>query len=167
MPLTVQDGALVGAGMLFAGGATIFYRRKQTLPFKVGQDARWTGKVSAYSKNTKIPSTYHGVLQLAYFAAWPTLGTAVMLACIPRNDRLVAVRTLSLLSHSLTCICAASATQFIVCELMHALAQDMKRRGLVSEEQIQEAHKQSVIQMQHIQDAAKHPNVKAPASSGS
>ncbi|DBB12578.1 hypothetical protein WJX82_006502 [Trebouxia sp. C0006] len=105
MPLTVQDGALVGAGMLFAGGATIFYRRKQTLPFK-----------------------------LAYFAAWPTLGTAVMLACIPRNDRLVA---------------------------------DMKRRGLVSEEQIQEAHKQSVIQMQHIQDAAKHPNVKAPASSGS
>lgn len=45
--------------------------------------------------------------------------------------------------------------------------QDMKRHGLVSEEQIQEAHKQSIIQMQHIQDAAKHPNVKAPASSGS
>ncbi len=39
MPLTVQDGALVGAGMLFAGGATMFYKRKQTLPFKVGQDA--------------------------------------------------------------------------------------------------------------------------------
>lgn len=44
--------------------------------------------------------------------------------------------------------------------------QDMKRHGLVTEEQIQEAHKQSVIQMQHIQDAARHPNVKAPTSSG-
>ncbi len=112
MPLTVQDGALVGAGMLFAGGATMFYRRKQTLPFKVGQTARWTGKVS---NNTKIPSTYHGVMQLAYFAAWPTLGTAVMLACIPRNDRLVAVRTLSTLTHSLICLFAASATQYISC----------------------------------------------------
>ena len=47
-----------------------------------------------------------------------------------------------------------------------ASVQDMKRHGLVNEEQIQEAHKQSVIQMQHIQDAARHPNVKAPASSG-
>ena len=53
-------------------------------------------------------------MQLAYFAAWPTLGTAVMLACIPRNDRLVAVRTLSTLARSLTCIFAASATQYIV-----------------------------------------------------
>lgn len=166
MPLTVQDGALVGAGMLFAGGATMFYRRKQTLPFKVGQDARWTGKVSAYSKNAKVPSTYHGVLQLAYFAAWPTLGTAVMLACIPRDDRLVAVRTLSMLIHSLTCYLQPLLRNSLFVS-MHALAQDMKRHGLVSEEQIQEAHKQSVIQMQHIQDAAKHPNVKAPASSGS
>lgn len=104
MPLTVRDGALVGTGMLFASGATMFYRRKQTLPFK-----------------------------LAYFAAWPTLGTAILFACMPRNDRLVA---------------------------------DMKRHGLVSDEQLQEAHKQSVIQMQHIKDAARHPNVKAPASSG-
>lgn len=48
MPLTVQDGAVVGAGMLFAGGATMFYRRKQTLPFKVGQDVRWTGTYSAF-----------------------------------------------------------------------------------------------------------------------
>ncbi len=120
MPLTVQDGALVGAGMLFAGGATMFYRRKQTLPFKVGQDAHWTGSISAYSKNTEIPSTYDGVMQLAYFAAWPTLGTAVMLACIPRNDRLVAVRTLSALTHSLTCIFAVSATQCIlVSSCMH------------------------------------------------
>lgn len=36
MPLTVSDGALVGAGMVFASGATMFYRRKQTLPFKAG-----------------------------------------------------------------------------------------------------------------------------------
>lgn len=30
-------------------------------------------------------------LQLAYFAAWPTLGTAILFAAMPRNDRLVAV----------------------------------------------------------------------------
>ena len=39
MPLTVRDGALVGFGMLFAGGATVFYKRKQTLPFKVANAA--------------------------------------------------------------------------------------------------------------------------------
>lgn len=104
MPLTVRDGALVGFGMLFAGGATVFYRRKQTLPFK-----------------------------LAYFAAWPTLGTAVLFAAMPRNDRLVA---------------------------------DMKRHGLVSDEELEKAHQQSIVQMRHIQDAAKHPDVRHPASSG-
>lgn len=30
-------------------------------------------------------------LQLAYFAAWPTLGTAILFAAMPRNDRLVEV----------------------------------------------------------------------------
>ena len=35
MPLTVRDGALLAAGMWFAGASTFFYRRKQTLPFKV------------------------------------------------------------------------------------------------------------------------------------
>ena len=35
------------------------------------------------------------IMQLAYFAAWPTLGTAVMYAAIPRNDRLVAVCNMS------------------------------------------------------------------------
>lgn len=104
MPLTVGDGALLGAGMLFAGGATFFYRRKQTLPFK-----------------------------LAYFAAWPTLGTAVMYACIPRNDRLV---------------------------------EDMKRHGLVDDKSLQEAHRQSVLQMQHIQGAAARPDATQPAASG-
>jgi len=104
MPLTVGDGALLGAGMLFAGGATFFYKRKQTLPFK-----------------------------LAYFAAWPTLGTAVMFAAIPRNDRLVA---------------------------------DMKKHGLVNDTQLQEAHRQSVLQMQHIQDAAARPNTRHPSAAG-
>ena len=33
--LTVRDGALLAAGMWFVGASTFFYRRKQTLPFKV------------------------------------------------------------------------------------------------------------------------------------
>ena len=33
--LTIRDGALLAAGMWFAGASTFFYRRKQTLPFKV------------------------------------------------------------------------------------------------------------------------------------
>ena len=36
MPPTVGEGALLGAGMFLAGAATFFYRRKRTLPFKVG-----------------------------------------------------------------------------------------------------------------------------------
>jgi hypothetical protein len=36
MPLTVTEGALLGGGIWLAGAATFFYRRKKTLPFKVG-----------------------------------------------------------------------------------------------------------------------------------
>lgn len=35
MPLTVADGALLGAGMTFVAGATVAYRRKQTTAFKL------------------------------------------------------------------------------------------------------------------------------------
>lgn len=35
MPFSVGDGVLLGAGMLFAGGATFAYKRKQTKAFKV------------------------------------------------------------------------------------------------------------------------------------
>jgi len=34
MPLTVQDGAVLGAGMWAAGLATLYFKKKQTLPFK-------------------------------------------------------------------------------------------------------------------------------------
>lgn len=57
MPLTVKEGALIGAGMWAATAATIFYRQKKTLPFKI-----------------------------AYFASWPLLGTAVLLAATPGRD---------------------------------------------------------------------------------
>lgn len=60
MPLTVQEGAIIGAGMTSAAAATFFYKRKQTLPFK-----------------------------LAYFVSWPLLGTALMWAVAPRNDKLI------------------------------------------------------------------------------
>ena len=87
MPLTVRDGALVGAGMLFASGATIFYKRKQTLPFKARQG---DGTLLA-SANARFYEVIICALQLAYFAAWPTLGTAILFAAMPRNERLVAV----------------------------------------------------------------------------
>ena len=38
MPLTPGDAALLGGGMLAAGAATFFYKRKQTLPFKVSEN---------------------------------------------------------------------------------------------------------------------------------
>ncbi len=56
MIVTAQDGMLVGAGLTLAGAATIFYRRKQLNAFK-----------------------------LAYFLAWPTLGSAVIVACMPER----------------------------------------------------------------------------------
>ncbi|BDA42067.1 hypothetical protein COCOBI_02-8680 [Coccomyxa sp. Obi] len=59
MPLTVRDGALLAAGMWFAGASTFFYKRKQTLPFKV-----------------------------AYFLSWPTLGSAVILVMTPSEDKM-------------------------------------------------------------------------------
>jgi hypothetical protein len=59
MPFTLQEAAMLGAGMMFAGGATFFYKRKQTLPFK-----------------------------LAYFMAWPTLGTAVLMAATPSREKM-------------------------------------------------------------------------------
>jgi hypothetical protein len=61
MPLNPKDAALLGAGMLAAGAATFFYRRKQTTPFKV-----------------------------AYFVAWPTLGSAIILTGMPSDDRVKA-----------------------------------------------------------------------------
>lgn len=36
MPLTVQEGALIGAGMWSCALATLYYRQKKTLPFKAG-----------------------------------------------------------------------------------------------------------------------------------
>ncbi|KAL6769233.1 hypothetical protein ACKKBG_A18015 [Auxenochlorella protothecoides x Auxenochlorella symbiontica] len=56
MIVTAQDEMLVGAGLTLAGAATIFYRRKQLNAFK-----------------------------LAYFLAWPTLGSAVIVACMPER----------------------------------------------------------------------------------
>jgi len=57
MPLTVQDGAVLGAGVWAAGLATLYFRKKQTLPFKA-----------------------------AYFAAWPLLGTAAIWIATPTYE---------------------------------------------------------------------------------
>ena len=59
MPLTVRDATLLGFGCLFTGAATFFYRRKQTAPFK-----------------------------LAYFFAWPTLGSSIILIGMPSDEKL-------------------------------------------------------------------------------
>lgn len=59
---------MLGAGMLFAGGATFAYKRKQTTAFK-----------------------------LLYFASWPTLGSALMYALIPSPKDMEKVSLLLLL----------------------------------------------------------------------
>lgn len=51
MPLSVYEGAVVGAGMMFASAATFFYSRKKTLPFKVGHVGAWRagqGELAGY-----------------------------------------------------------------------------------------------------------------------
>jgi hypothetical protein len=57
--LTVQDGALLGAGMLCVSGAAMFYRQKRTRAFKI-----------------------------AYALSWPILGTAVISAFSPRRKEM-------------------------------------------------------------------------------
>ena len=46
--LTVRDGALLAAGMWFAGASTFFYRRKQTLPFKVSDQSQTPASVLSF-----------------------------------------------------------------------------------------------------------------------
>lgn len=53
-PPAARDAALLTAGMLLVGASTVFYRRKMTRPFK-----------------------------MAYFFAWPVLGSAVVLNASP------------------------------------------------------------------------------------
>lgn len=60
MPLTVAEGALLGAGMLFAGGATMAYKAKQTRLFKT-----------------------------LYFLSWPTVGAALPLVPCCRRGALL------------------------------------------------------------------------------
>lgn len=63
MPFTVAEGAVMGAGMLFATGATLAYKRKQTKLFKT-----------------------------LYFLSWPTLGSTVMWAVTPSSTQMEKVR---------------------------------------------------------------------------
>ncbi|KAK9798223.1 hypothetical protein WJX73_009271 [Symbiochloris irregularis] len=60
MPWSVRDGILMGAGMTCVAGASLFYHRKQTVPFKV-----------------------------AYFLSWPVLGSAFILLGTPSDEQLV------------------------------------------------------------------------------
>lgn len=64
MPLNVKDGALLGAGMWCVAAATIFYKQKKTVPFKV-----------------------------AYFLSWPIMGSALLLTFMPSEERMKQVNT--------------------------------------------------------------------------
>ena len=103
MPLTPGDAALLGGGMLAAGAATFFYKRKQTLPFKVSGGVGLvcvcvcvcclkTGGAGCWSTSilltTTTPSLSSPPPQLAYFVAWPTLGSAIILVGMPSDDKL-------------------------------------------------------------------------------
>lgn len=88
--LTVRDGALLTAGIWFAGASTFFYRRKQTLPFKVEHLCKchtlivwiWLRSfVGAQSVCLYCP-------QVAYFMSWPTLGSAIILVMMPSEEKM-------------------------------------------------------------------------------
>ena len=103
MSLTVRDGAMLGAGMTLVAASTFFYRRKQTLPFKVALSLtsspssskplswaqRGTGSICRgidFHAATHVRSTAtvgSTRPQVAYFLSWPVLGTAVILAWQP------------------------------------------------------------------------------------
>mmetsp|Transcript_11938 Transcript_11938/g.35745 ORF Transcript_11938/g.35745 Transcript_11938/m.35745 type:complete len:103 (-) Transcript_11938:2177-2485(-) len=59
MPLGQTEGVLLTVGTALVGATTYFFKKKQTLPFK-----------------------------LAHFAAWPVLGTGIILTCMPSHDQM-------------------------------------------------------------------------------
>lgn len=91
MPLTVRDGALLAAGMWFAGASTFFYKRKQTLPFKVS--VKCNIKMLAAS-SYGLHCADNITMQVAYFLSWPTLGSAIILVMTPSEDKMKKVRIL-------------------------------------------------------------------------
>lgn len=104
MPLTVRDGALLAAGMWFAGASTFFYRRKQTLPFKVC--VYWCNLLNflltIFFSLLFLLVVYHHwdyTTQVAYFLSWPTLGSAVILVMTPSEDKMKKVSRTVLLNH--------------------------------------------------------------------
>lgn len=90
MPLTVREGALLGAGVLLATGATVFYRQKATTPFRVScHGTQWTD-----STLDAFDLTRPDCVQIAYFLAWPVLGSAIILTSTPSDERLIKVSLL-------------------------------------------------------------------------
>lgn len=115
MPLTVRDATLLGFGTLFAGAATFFYKRKQTTPFKVIDfEKAGSTKLLVFSFFVSVfifvrllslflfcltstplslpfpspPNNPFPLPQLAYFFAWPTLGSAIILVGMPSDEKL-------------------------------------------------------------------------------
>ncbi|KAK3259280.1 hypothetical protein CYMTET_31714 [Cymbomonas tetramitiformis] len=59
MPWSNQDGALLGTGLLFIGGAVLAFKKKATVPFKA-----------------------------AYFFSWVTAGPAIIMLVQPDKEEL-------------------------------------------------------------------------------
>ena len=84
MPVSVRDGALLGAGMTLVAASTFFYRRKQTLPFKVRSRAVASPRrLSQTWLDVAVKAVLLDTAQVAYFLSWPVLGSAVILAWQP------------------------------------------------------------------------------------
>lgn len=65
MPLTVSDGALLGAGMWCAALSTFYYKRRQTLPFKVDHIEAWSSTdLRASSLPDALTTCRQHILQL-------------------------------------------------------------------------------------------------------
>ena len=97
-------------------------------------------------------------MQIAYFLAWPVLGSAIILTSTPSDERLITVSLLQEWQPFVVCL----ATSFVSCtewlshlqKLTHCpFMQAMKRQGTVGDEQLAKAHQDVQLQMQRMREA--------------
>ena len=116
MPLTVAEGAMLGAGMLFAGGATMAYKAKQTRLFKTLYFLSWPTVRTREGSSTKgkgaarrrkgcrcgQPTACHlGVLgadRPCVISLGSQLGSALLWTLMPTEKQMEQVRCLAVLA---------------------------------------------------------------------
>ena len=103
-------------------------------------------------------------VQIAYFLAWPVLGSAIILTSTPSDERLIKVSLPCGWQHFVNCL----ATECVPAQhgslLTHCSSmQAMKRQGTVDDEQLAKAHQDVQLQMQRMREAGgQAPRSLAP-----